>query len=174
MSLLPGIPVASPIASDVFSRQLPSSAAATKQADSGSDTVSRTVQSELGRDAFLQLLVLQLRNQDPLDPQDNQQMLAQLAQFSALEQQNNLNENFDVLSGNIDQLNFISGSQLLGRHVAGIGLTGEPIEGIVDSVRLEGSVVVLTVDGQEMSMAGVLDIGIGDTPKPESTAKGRY
>ncbi len=40
----------------------------------------------LGKDAFLQLLVAQVRNQDPLNPADGQQFLAQLAQFSELEQ----------------------------------------------------------------------------------------
>lgn len=39
----------------------------------------------LGRDAFLQLLVTQLRNQDPLQPIENGEFLAQLAQFSSLE-----------------------------------------------------------------------------------------
>jgi flagellar basal-body rod modification protein FlgD len=39
----------------------------------------------LGQDAFLQLLVTQLQNQDPTKPQDTDQMLSQLAQFSSLE-----------------------------------------------------------------------------------------
>jgi flagellar basal-body rod modification protein FlgD len=42
--------------------------------------------SELGKDAFLQLLTTQLAHQDPTAPQDNAQMIAQLAQFSSLEQ----------------------------------------------------------------------------------------
>lgn len=46
--------------------------------------------NELGKDAFLQLLVTQLQYQDPLDPVDNTQMVSQLAQFSALEQMSNL------------------------------------------------------------------------------------
>ncbi len=49
-----------------------------------------TNKNELGKDAFLQLLVTQLQYQDPLDPVDNTQMVSQLAQFSALEQMSNL------------------------------------------------------------------------------------
>lgn len=41
---------------------------------------------QLGRDAFLQLLTTQLAHQDPTAPQDNGEMIAQLAQFSSLEQ----------------------------------------------------------------------------------------
>ena len=125
--------------------------------DPGADPV-RAVEDELGKDAFLQLLVLQLRNQDPLNPQDNQEMLAQLAQFSSLEQMNNLNDRFDVLTGNIDQLNFINATGLLGHRVSGLDLNGVPREGIVEGVHLDGSVVTLTVDGELMSMAGVLQI----------------
>ena len=46
------------------------------------------------RDAFLQLLITQLRYQDPLSPMENEAFLAQLAQFSSLEQMQQLNANF--------------------------------------------------------------------------------
>ena len=46
--------------------------------------------SALGKDAFLQLLVAQLQNQDPLAPQDNSEFVAQLAQFSSLEELQNI------------------------------------------------------------------------------------
>jgi flagellar hook assembly protein FlgD len=51
-----------------------------------SPTVDIPKRSELGKDAFLQLLTTQLAHQDPTAPQDNAQMIAQLAQFSSLEQ----------------------------------------------------------------------------------------
>ncbi|MBQ9365484.1 MAG: flagellar biosynthesis protein FlgD [Schwartzia sp.] len=61
--------------------------------------------SALDKDAFLQLLVTQMQYQDPLDPQDNSEYVAQLAQFSALEQMTNVYESVaDVskLVSNID------------------------------------------------------------------------
>ncbi|HEY8944433.1 MAG TPA: flagellar hook assembly protein FlgD, partial [Polyangiaceae bacterium] len=52
----------------------------------------------LGRDAFLKLLVAQLKNQDPLKPQDNAEFVAELAQFSNLEQTMGINDRLDLLS----------------------------------------------------------------------------
>ena len=60
-----------------------------KQQASSSSSVAG---GSLGKDAFLQLLVTQMQYQDPLDPQDNSEYLAQLAQFSALEQMTNVSE----------------------------------------------------------------------------------
>lgn len=60
---------------------------------------------DLGKQAFLQLLVTQLQNQDPLDPQDNGEYISQLAQFSALEQMTNVSKGLEDLGkvvGNID------------------------------------------------------------------------
>jgi len=150
---------------------------------SASATVAKSsttsvVEQELDRDAFLQLLVMEMQNQDPLDPVDNADMIAQLAQFSSLEQMNNLNESFDGLSermeylvGNIDQLNFLSAQGMLGKYVEGITADGEAVTGVVDSVHLEGSIVVLGVDGEVLPMTGVLSIGT-EPPEPSPAPEG--
>lgn len=138
------------------------STSSTSDSSSGADVKA----PELDRDAFLQLLVMQMQNQDPLDPMDNTDMIAQLAQFSALEQMNNLNTSFEsvkesmgVLSGNIDQLNFISAQAMLGQHVQGVSEAGNLTEGNVDSVHLDGGTVLLSVGGTLVPMAGVISIG---------------
>jgi flagellar basal-body rod modification protein FlgD len=53
--------------------------------------------NELGQDAFLQLLTTQLANQDPLSPMDNSEYIAQLAQFSSLEQLTSVNASMQQL-----------------------------------------------------------------------------
>ncbi len=53
----------------------------------------------LGREAFLRLLVTELKNQNPLDPVDNREFVAQLAQFSALEQMQGVNQRLDEILG---------------------------------------------------------------------------
>jgi flagellar basal-body rod modification protein FlgD len=55
------------------------------------------VQTSLGQEEFLKILLAQLQFQDPLKPLDNQQFLAQLAQFSALAQTSQLNDRVDTL-----------------------------------------------------------------------------
>lgn len=59
--------------------------------DSGS---LREINNDLGEDAFLQILIAQMQNQDPLEPTSDTEFIAQMAQFSALEQMQALNQNF--------------------------------------------------------------------------------
>lgn len=64
-----------------------------------------TIKNEMDRDAFLQLLVTQLRYQDPLEPQDNSEFVAEMAQFSSLEQMGNMSDTLAELNklvSNID------------------------------------------------------------------------
>lgn len=126
---------------------------------SDSSEVAYEMTNDLDRDAFLQLLVMEMQYQDPMNPVDNTEMIAQLAEFASLEQMNNLNESFEMLSGSFDQLNFISASSLVGHEVTGIDEEGNVIEGTVETVHLDGSLVYLNVDGQLLSMAGVLSVG---------------
>lgn len=70
-------------------------ASSTTQADAAL-TQALNSDQELGRDAFLRLLTTQLQNQDPLDPVQNEDFVAQLAQFSSLEQLTLINENLET------------------------------------------------------------------------------
>ncbi|KJZ45019.1 flagellar hook assembly protein FlgD [Pseudomonas fluorescens] len=82
-----------------------------------SATNSATGKKALGKDAFLQLLVTQLKNQNPLEPQDNGAFVAQLAQFSSLEGITTLNDTVSGLASNYNSSQALQASSLVGRSV---------------------------------------------------------
>lgn len=97
--------------------------------------------NDLGKDAFLQLLVCQMQNQDPLNPSSDTEYVSQLAQFSQLEQLQNLGTETEKSQA----------FSLVGKHVVfqikdANGKTTYP-EGFVDSVNISGNKVKLFVNG---------------------------
>src|SRR6266540_5547596 len=77
-----------------------------------------TATKGLGKDDFLKLLTAQLANQDPLQPVDNQAFIAQLAQFSSVEQLQNLTSRLDTLLLATASTNQMSTASLVGKDVA--------------------------------------------------------
>lgn len=77
--------------------QLTAAAGARTAAKTGDESTGATA-NPLGQDAFMQLLLTQLQNQDPTSPQADGEFLAQLAQFSQLEQLQKMNEKLDQIA----------------------------------------------------------------------------
>ncbi len=75
----------------------------------------------LSRDVFLNLLVTQLRNQDPLDPMNNQDFLSQLASLSQVEEQRATNENLETLQLYQSSINNAQSLSLIGKEVKASG-----------------------------------------------------
>lgn len=136
--------------------------------------------STLGKDAFLQLLVTQMKYQDPLDPQDNGEYLAQLAQFSALEQMTNVSEGLSEVSklvSNIDTSVLVGQlSNMIGKDVQwitessstdadGKAVTNkETFEGVVTGVSIsDGSPTIIAESGGKTYQVAIANISrIGD------------
>ena len=68
-------------------------------ADSATTNTTKPRNDGLGRDAFLQLLVTQMSHQNPLQPQEDGAFIAQLAQFSSLEQLTNIDDTLKGMAG---------------------------------------------------------------------------
>ena len=100
----------------------------------------------LGQEEFLQLLVTQLRNQDPLNPMNDREFITQMAQLSALEATNDLADQVRQMVSNQQQIGAL---QLVGRKVE-YQADGTPTQGVVRGVRLDRPVPMLLIDHQEV------------------------
>lgn len=97
--------------------------------------------SSLGLDDFVKVLTTQLTYQDPLKPMDNQEFMAQMAQFTALEQTQQINDRMQQLIDNQATLQSIG---LIGRSIDFSTATGRS-SGTVTALSLQGDSPVLTV-----------------------------
>lgn len=75
----------------------------------------------MGKEQFLQLLTAQLQHQDPLEPQKNHEFVAQLAQFSGLEQQISVNKNLEALMASQTSMANAQLSGLIGKEIISRG-----------------------------------------------------
>ena len=116
-----------------------------------STTSSTSSTNSLGQDAFLQLLVTQLQYQDPLDPMDDKEFVAELAQFSSLEQLTEINTG-------IDNLATIGETQQLMGAVNFIGKTIEATGTAVGLTDGEATSVTFTLpDDAETCLVNIMD-----------------
>lgn len=112
--------------------------------DKTGKAVSSAVDKTLNQEDFLHLLTTELSNQNPLEPMDNKDFIAQLAQFSTLEQMNNTAATLQNLNTNMisffQQSLLTQGAALIGKQVSGMDAKGGTVSGIVDSVQwLDGN-----------------------------------
>lgn len=117
-------------------------------ASSGSSISNSTESgSTLGKDAFLQLLVTQMKYQDPLDPQDNSEYIAQLATFSQLEELQNMSNTMQV-----SQASSLTGETVIMKTKSSV--TGELmyVTGTVDYVVIESNKAYLCINGGKYSI----------------------
>ncbi|ACL22134.1 flagellar hook capping protein [Desulfitobacterium hafniense DCB-2] len=142
-----------------------------------SSAVSDATKEVLGKDDFLKLLVAELTNQDPLSPMDNKDMITQMAQFSSLEQMNNMSKSMENLVGAFGALfqnSLLSqGAALIGKHVEGANIDGSGfVNGIVESVQwLNGNpqLVLVLEDGSKaaVDMSDITYVADPKEPDPD-------
>ena len=103
---------------------------------------------ELGQDAFMTLLLAQMKSQDPLNPMENGEFIAQLAQFRTVTGIDELNENFNQFASSMQSSQALQASTLVGREVMIPGNTGTlPSEGTLNgSVELPAASRQVTLD----------------------------
>jgi flagellar basal-body rod modification protein FlgD len=135
----------------------------------GSSTAgdSTTGASTLGKDSFLKLLVTQMQNQNPLDPQDNSEFVAQLAQFSSLETMQNLSTSVDAIGGMYQSSQALQASSLVGSSViVDVGSTTvDTTAGLTGTVIVPGAATMSSVKVYDADGNIVRTIDTGEQTK---------
>lgn len=126
-------------------------------ASSNVKAAAREPVKELGKDQFLQILVTQLRNQDPLQPMQDNQFIAQMAQFSSLEQMMNMSNEMSALRQSAGMV-----AALIGKTISWMDSTetGNIVNasGIVDSIVWRDGLQYAKVQNKEVLITDILSI----------------
>lgn len=133
--------------------------------DSGVKSTSERNTGELGKDDFLNLLVTQLRYQDPLSPTDNKEFIGQMAQFSSLEQMQNMNST----------LGQTRAFGLIGKHVIASVVDettkeSKAIEGDVANVKISAGKAYVVVNGEDIPVENVAQVTESSTAALANTS----
>jgi len=146
-------------------KSLSTGKSADTQSTNGNTQTSRISSRELSSDTFLKLLVMQMQYQDPLEPVENTAMLAQLAQFSALEQsiQTNasmvtLQKEIQNLSQNVQYMSLSASQQMIGKYIEGASVNGDPVRGKVDAVSIENGTVLLSIGSVKVPITNIQSV----------------
>ena len=123
-------------------------------ADTSFET-SRLPVRTLGQDDFLKLVVAQLTTQDPLNPQKDTEFIAQMAQFSQLEQSKSMQETIARLRADSQLL---QANAMLGRVVELQDAQGTLTHGLVSAIQVEAGTPMLVVNGQPHDLSEVVAI----------------
>lgn len=123
--------------------------------------------NDLGQDAFLQLMITQMKNQDPLAPQSNSEFVAQLAQFSSVQGLEKLNTNFNAFSSGFQSNQALQASSLVGRSVSVESSTSIlPVDGIISgNVTVPASTSDLKINIYDSKGALAAQIPVGAAEK---------
>ena len=124
------------------------------------DKLERVPMKTLGQDDFLKLLVVQMRNQDPLKPVSDTEFIAQMAQFSNLEQTK-------AMSSDIAQLRqssaFTQATALMGKQVSLLSGESTFTKGIVTDLTVRDGEVSLIVNGKTYELGQVVSVNSEET-----------
>jgi len=118
---------------------------------------------ELGQDAFLELMITQMNNQDPFKPMENGEFLTQIAQFSQVSGINELQSSFSQLAGSLTSSQALQASGLVGRNVlvpseVGVLPQGGAMRGTID-LPTDTSQLVLSVVGAGGEVIRSIEMG---------------
>ena len=151
----------SSVASATASNPYAAAAAASSTPTTGASGVKA-----LGQNDFLKLLSTQFQNQDPMKPMDDTAFIAQMAQFSSLEQTQTLTQQMTQLRATQD---LTTANSYIGRLVTVDDGKNPQVTGNVTAVDASGSSPQLIINGQSYALSSVVRLEAGTTGNAPST-----
>ena len=121
-----------------------------------SATTPKNPMGQLGKDDFLRLLVTQLKYQDPMSPSDNQQFMAQMAQFAMVEGINNLQSTLGSLQG----------VNLIGKEITYTADDGSTKSGTASAIAMDGSSYTVKVGDDDVDPAKIIGVATTSASTP--------
>lgn len=134
----------------------------TAASTSTTSTSSKKTSSQLGaaagmgKDDFMQLLIAQLKNQDPMKPMEDKEFITQLAQFSSLEAMEKMTEQMENLTSS--QM-LVQAATLIGKQVSAKLESGEVVTGTISQVKIVSGQPTAVVNGKEIDTSLITTIG---------------
>ena len=113
-----------------------------------SGTTKSKTNNELGKDDFLQLLVTQMQHQDPLAPMEDKDFIAQMAQFTSLEQMKNMNNAVQITQA----------TSYIGKQVTWADSQGIEQRGIVTAIRIVNSEPKVMIGSESLELKKIMSV----------------
>lgn len=131
----------------------------TQAVTSSSPNQLKSKSKQLQTEDFIQMMITQLQNQDPMKPASNQELMQQMAQISDMQSSTTLQTTLKELA---TQNQIGAAGNLIGKLVEGLDENNEQVEGLVSSVRVEDGQVYLELDsGKRLKLSNVTTVAPG-------------
>ncbi|WP_455919533.1 flagellar hook assembly protein FlgD [Priestia megaterium] len=120
--------------------------------------VKQTGNSSLGKDDFLKLLIAQLQNQDPMNPMQDKDFIAQMAQFSSLEQMTNMSTSLNTFVTQSQASPILKGSELISKTAAWLDEEGNKKQGVILTASVKNNEISFTINDENHTVLSLNDI----------------
>lgn len=122
------------------------------------NAVKKTNNNELGKDEFLKILITQLKNQDPTQPLQDKEFIAQMAQFTSVEQLTNMSSEMKLLRQSLGFASGLIGKEITWSYQDNDGKVHSK-SGIVDSITVKNNQQFAHVKGEDIALENISQIG---------------
>ena len=126
----------------------------TTTSTSTASAVTTATNNELGKDAFLKLLIAELSNQDPTNPVEDREFISQMATFSTLEEMQNMNSTLTTMA----DANKFSAVSYIGKAVAFTNDEGKQVPALVNAIWFENGKTILDTSEGDVPLEKVKGI----------------